>query len=391
VSTVLLALLLASQGVGIINVGQSTCIGTTATPARTTVDDGNFRFTTNAFLAGLDGQGGFNSTGVDWPLSALTEATFESPWSQSARQFRAVTGSPVTVFGNCVGGIQYSAMKKGTVSFDRLEKLIEGFGARVPNARVAAVLAYNGEANTQAATPRATFAANLLEWQTDIQAKVRLSTRTGASTTVPLVVRQLASWTHYNTTGFIALGQYDAMKANPGRIVVAGGGYPFVYSGDGVHPTADGSCHMGAMMGRVAGFVSMDPWWRPLMPISVTRVANVITVAFNVPSPPLVVDTTLVTAQTNRGFEYTDATTSASISSVSCGATTCTITLNTTPTGGTRLLRYAYTGTNGDNAGPTAGPRGNIRDSGGNAASVTCNGTPIPLHNWLVTFEEDVP
>jgi hypothetical protein len=62
------------------------------------------------------------------------------------------------------------------------------------------------------------------------------------------------------------------------------------------------------------------------------------------------------------------------------------VTLASTPTGASRRIRYAYTGTSGNAAGPTTGMRGNLRDSD----TTTC-GSGTVLRNWSVHFEEAVP
>jgi hypothetical protein len=67
------------------------------------------------------------------------------------------------------------------------------------------------------------------------------------------------------------------------------------------------------------------------------------------------------------------------------GSDTVAITLAATPTGANKRLRYAYTGVPGNAAGPTSGPRGNLRDSD---ATPSLYGNP--LYNWCVHFDKPV-
>jgi hypothetical protein len=61
------------------------------------------------------------------------------------------------------------------------------------------------------------------------------------------------------------------------------------------------------------------------------------------------------------------------------------ITLASAPTGANSRLRYAYTGTLGNDAGPTSGPRGNLRDS-----DATESPSGRTLYNWCVHFDNPV-
>src|SRR5262249_9079295 len=125
--------------------------------------------------------------------------------------------------------------------------------------------------------------------------------------------------------------------------------------------------------------------WTPLKPKTITRAGAVITVTFDVPTPPLVMDTALVSNPGNFGFEYTDSSASPpTINSVQVtGPTTVQITLSATPAGANQRLRYAYSGVPGNPGGPTTGPRGNLRDSDAEA-SLYGN----TLYNWCVHFDK---
>ncbi len=119
-----------------------------------------------------------------------------------------------------------------------------------------------------------------------------------------------------------------------------------------------------------------------------TAAGAILRIKFLVPKPPLVFDTTLITNPGNLGFEFAeDGAAPAVISQVALeGADTVKITLSKAPSGGNAKVRYAFTGTSGQNAGATTGPRGNLRDSD---PAVSRHG--YPLYNWAVHFELPVP
>ncbi len=127
--------------------------------------------------------------------------------------------------------------------------------------------------------------------------------------------------------------------------------------------------------------------WEPLRPKAVTRDGAVITVAFHVPKPPLVIDTTRVAPAAHHSFAYADASGAAApaIASVDlAGPDTVKITLASAPTGGERRLRYAMNQEPG--IGTPHGARGNLRDS-----DDTPSQHGYDLHNWAVHFDVAVP
>jgi hypothetical protein len=117
-------------------------------------------------------------------------------------------------------------------------------------------------------------------------------------------------------------------------------------------------------------------------------VGATITVAFYVPEPPLVLDTTLVSDPGAYGFEYIDDSGAPpAIAAVALASDeTLAITLQSVPSGSNQRLRYAFTGIPGALAGATTGPRGNLRDSD---ATVSHHG--YPLYNWCVHFDKPIP
>jgi hypothetical protein len=293
----------------------------------------------------------------------------------------------VSVHG--VGGTAYVGLKKGTAAF------ANGIAQAKAGHDLTAALGYthtvrvvttvHGESDHVASN--AAYEANLVEWQHDYETDVKAVT--GQVGTLPFLQTQMSSWTKYGqATSAIPEAQLAAHVNNPGKIVLVGPKYDLEYAADGVHLTNLGYRHMGEQYAKAYRRVVLEKRaWEPLRPIQITRVGAVITVKFVVPAPPLVLDTKLVSNPGHYGFEYRDDTAPPAIASVAlAGPDTVTITLAAAPTGANKHLRYAFLGVPGASAGPTTGPRGNLRD-----ADATASPNGYKLYNWCVHFDEAVP
>ena len=134
--------------------------------------------------------------------------------------------------------------------------------------------------------------------------------------------------------------------------------------------------------------------WRPLYITGAAVNGNLVTLSYNIPSPPLVFDTQAIRDPGNRGFVYTDDSAAMpSISKVELvnGGTQVRIALSAPPTApaGHRHVEYAWVGSTacgggGCGAGPLTGPRGNLRDSDP-LTSLLAGVEPTRLYNWAAT------
>jgi hypothetical protein len=127
--------------------------------------------------------------------------------------------------------------------------------------------------------------------------------------------------------------------------------------------------------------------WKPLQPKSHIRQGNVCVVTFDVPSGPLVLDTTAVSNPGNYGFALVDSAGAAlTISSVSqIGPDRIKIVAAASIPSGAKV-RYAWGDGATANSGPTTGARGNLRDSAGDRLMSDFG----KLHNWCVIFERTI-
>lgn len=248
----------------------------------------------------------------------------------------------------------------------------------------------------------AAYAAKLAQWQGHWTADI--NGRTSHTGEIPLIVDQMHSWTVTGpawttpTVGGqgaaypvgVPIGQWQAARDNPTKIYLCTPKYMLHHWTDGIHLTNASARWLGAMQGRcVDRVVRQGSAWRPLVPGRITRSGAVVTLEYHVPAGVLVLDTANVSMPVagNYGFEwYEESGSGTTISSVALtGANTVAITLSGTPTGTNQRIRYAYTGVRYNRAGPTTGPRGNLRDT---ETATSIDGDP--LWDWGITFDEPV-
>jgi len=266
----------------------------------------------------------------------------------------------------------------------------------------------------------------LVEWQQDYEASSKAIT--AQTQPVPLFVMGLSGWTgpapyaaepqspRYSP---LATQQYNAHVSAPGKVILVGPGY-FVDQGTQTFPSTSPECLHQSIVGErqvgeyfakvYARVIFKGETWEPVRPKAVTRVANTVTVEYHVPVPPLVLDTTLVTAPDkdgfaaeNYGFEYRTgghAGPRIEITNVAVtGPTTVTITLAMTPAGADHRLLYAQNqrpygqGCTGPGVQRNAstyqgGARGNLRDSDTTPSRYDAG---APLYNWGVIYDVPVP
>lgn len=279
---------------------------------------------------------------------------------------------------NGYSGYALAQLNKGTVPYNlALSQVTSGYSIAQTAGKtfmVGAMFWTQGETN--AADTMAAYRDALkqlaLDWDTDTKAI------TGQTVDVPLICYQTAT----NGTTNVALGQLAA--ANESDLVyMACPMYQFDYY-DVQHINAISSKWLGAYYGLVYKRVVIDGEdWSPVQPLSHVLQGNVLLVTFNVPVRPLVLDTTLVPAQTNYGFTAVNSASAAvTINSVEVvGPATVKFTLAASVAGG--KLRYGHNTATGKS--PFVGGCGNLRDSQGD--DMVYEVLDKPMHNWCVIFE----
>jgi hypothetical protein len=379
----------------ILSTGQSLAVGELSLPAISTSQPYD-----NLMLSpGLFGEVG--------PMRPLVEALGmdalrESPSSGMANTLRAMDPlqRPVVVGLHAYSALPYSFLKKGGTgrAFAQgiaqatvTKALVEAAGHRY---QPIAVTVVHGESD-YAGLSGARYEDFLREWQADYQSDV--NALTGSTAILPMFINQMNT----GSSGEIAVAQYRAHKNNPGKIFLVGPKYQYDYSSDRLHLTNVQSKHVGEMLGKVIRRVVIDGVsWNPLMPRSVRRAGTIVTIDFNIPVGTLKLDTTNLGLRPNHGFDFvqTGGSSSITIQSVALidGDTRLQLTLSAEPDGADPRIRYAWK-CNGGGIGYQSCGRGsdgthvggNVRDSDV-SVSPAIGSTGLPLHNWLVTFEEPI-
>lgn len=369
----------------VLGTGQSLASGTLGSPALSSSQP----YANRMFDSGVLAEAPRITTFV--PLIEQSVETMSSSFANLVTKLARDGGGShdLLVSAYALGGAPYASMKKGTPAYD---VTIAQAKAGLAIARAEGI-AYDVTAITSAdgggdhVAKNTHLADDLAQWQQDFESDIRALS--GQTSPIPLFNTQYSSWTEYDPTSPIPIAQLRAHVEHPGKVIVVGARYPFLYGPDGVHLTNEGYRMMGEYYARAYRRVVVEHGtWEPLRPKAVTRAGAVITVRFLVPAPPLVLDTTRASDPGNMGFEYTDdGPSTPTITAVAVtGADTVTVTLSAEPAGGNRRIRYAYTGIQGAHAGLQTGARGNLRDSD---ATPSRNG--YSLFDWCVHFDEAVP
>lgn len=314
--------------------------------------------------------------------SAGTRFALEKTNQWPERSF-ADSAAPVDTDFNvrtgAMSGAAYVNLKKGTGTYagntNNLAAGVNGASGATANGDIVIVRALgviHGEADSSFGTTRATYYANLIEWLADYTTDCQAIT--GQTEPLVMIANQVSFYQGTNP----AWALLDAHRAVE-HINCLGPIYHLPTAGGPPHLSNEGSLRLGEYMGKVYEVVVTNvERWNPVAPTSIVRDGATITVDFTVPHPPLVFDTTTLTARVNKGFTYSDDESSATITDVAItGDATVEITLSAVPTGANPKLRY----------GPPASTfGGNLRDSDPEVSSYD----GFPLRNWCCYFSDPV-
>ncbi len=358
----------------IISTGQSLSIGYNSVAISLTQPYSNLMF--------ADGVQAVDN--FDDPLIPLVEADVETMSSALANEVSSLEieegrthDALVSVHG--IGGSTYDQIKKGTLCYTNgMAQVAGGLAQAVALGKtyiVRCVTCVHGESDRVENTPN--YFDDLLEWQSDYEADIQ--EMTGQTDAVPMFISACSAQDGTPGTIDVVLNMLDAHVARPGKIILVTPKFHLTYS-DGLHLDAEGYSHMGELYAKAYRRVIIEGGvWEPVHPSGITRDGAVITVTYYVEAPPLVVDTTIVEAQTNYGFTYVkddEESTVVAITSVEIiNDTQIEVTLASDPAG-PGFLRYIHA---------TNNAIGNIRDS-----DATPSRFDYLLYNWGVAFRRPV-
>ena len=137
--------------------------------------------------------------------------------------------------------------------------------------------------------------------------------------------------------------------------------YPYACVNEKIHIDAQGQQSIGALAANTVSWIIKDKSrFRGLIPLKATVFDNIVRIAFNVPNPPLTLDTIQVSKAHLYGFSVINDKNKDIAQSIDIDNNSVKILCSESPIG--CRIRYAV---NGDymKSGNLHGPRGNLRDS----------------------------
>lgn len=195
---------------------------------------------------------------------------------------------------------------------------------------------------------------------------------------------QLASFENSGlTVPKISLALLHVAVENPDKVAISTPMYMVPYA-DGYHLINASYKKVGAHFGLAFKRWIIDGV-RPdvVRVISRRRQGRIIELKFNVASPPLKFDVSMVTANANMGFGLIDANGDAigiNAPLITQPDTVQIVAIADIPDGASVTIGWSGSGV----VGPVVGPRTNLRDSQGDHLKFDVAGENYPVHNWAV-------
>jgi hypothetical protein len=249
---------------------------------------------------------------------------------------------------------------------------------------VGAITWTQGESDDSGRTSIPAYIARLRTLRADVDRDAKAMT--GQKQDVEMITYQVATHRRFDQPyPHIALALLEASHEDP-HIHLAVPMYIFSYL-DGGHTDNRSTEWMGAYYGLVLKRILVDhATWMPLEPLTWQRFGATAVLRFNVPAPPLRWDTTQVAGNSDYGFSLRlPSGNLLPIRSVSItGPDEVRITAQSAIPAGTHV-EYAFNGVG--IAGSRYGPRGNLRDSQGDAIRFNDGRESMRLDNWCVIFD----
>jgi hypothetical protein len=312
------------------------------------------------------------------PCSGACDAFIQAYPERTFQLFACASGqSSQSVASLSKGGQYYSRLISNISSAN---SIADSIGQTFS---MGSILWTQGEADYTAATSYYDYRNALVQLIND--ANTDVDSITGQSTNVPFIMGQCASQNR-TAAGMInpvvALADLDLAKTDS-NFTIATPMYMFDYLVDNTHLADTSYRILGGYYGYALKKLMVDGVKNFLYPVSFTGATNKITIIFNVPVRPLVLDTVRVTNPGSYGFNALDSLgNQIKIKSVAIVSDTSVLIICARAPS---VITYAINGTF-KKAGRTSGPRGCLRDSQGDSIPFG----NWPLHNWCVIFKQNL-
>jgi len=225
------------------------------------------------------------------------------------------------------GSYRIDQLEKGTTWYNSSLIPMINAGASLGDYSCSVVAWIQGERDADLMTDYSTYKSKLVALQSDIAADVL--SESGQDSPTYLLVAQICSYAQKSDA--VARAQFDAPKENS-KIFTILPTYRIPY-GTNIHFSAAGAKLAGAYFGRA--YEQMLRGYEPdsLRAVSATVFENRVTIAFDVPHLPLVLDDTQLAPVEDYGFSVLEDGIPVSISDVGVTGNTVIITLDNTPSG----------------------------------------------------------
>lgn len=178
-------------------------------------------------------------------------------------------------------------------------------------------------------------------------------------------------------------GQIELVRDDP-MFMASGPTYPYSFIEERVHLDGISQKRLGYLAGLSIIRILESKPGKGLIPEQFSVRGDTVIVKFNIPVPPLVLDTTAVKKAANYGFSVIDSTNNNILIKVILENDILKLLCKRTPSG--TKVRYAVNGVK-DKNGYRDGPRGNLRDSQGSNVTASILNKSYRLDNWCFQFD----
>lgn len=341
-------------------------------------------------------------------IESLSEDTWrgESPIAGTFDYFTKIYGKEkgVRFLGsvNGVGGISITGLAKNTEPFMRIKNdLVAGkklCDEKKESFSMPFFVWTQGETDQMNKQTQEWYIDKMLTLINDVD--ILAKSITGQTNRVLCLGYQVSTHLNYfksNPTDYpsIALAQLKMALDDSSGYVMTTPLYPFNYSDDGVHLSAEASKLYGAYVGYVAKKVLVEgKKWKPIHPTNYKVTSKngkwALQIEFYTPVPPLVIDTTVVTNPGNFGFTLVKGSgEKIGIKSIKVlNKTSIILDLEEPPINA--KLCYGMTHKEFQKSSYNSGARGCLRDSQGEKVRETILTKEYKMHNWLPFFELEI-
>ena len=300
----------------------------------------------------------------------------------------------VCIFPGGQGATVLANLSKGTEPYEKFLKDIEnayeiakgkGWDFEVP-----AVCYMQGESDIED-YPNTNYKKLLKQLSTDLNRDIKQITNQKKD--IRIICYQsnnVSGGDHYIQDSFecaesnIPQTQMELIRDNT-SFWASGPTYPYTFARERIHINSEGQ----KLIGNLAALSALDiirgkEKRYGVIPINITKNGKEIVIHYNVPVPPLQLDTIAVKKTRNYGFGVITQQNRDILTEVKLEGDS--IRLICSKIVDTCKVRYAINGEH-KKSGYLKGPRGNLRDSQGDEEKVIILGKHFPLHNWGYQFD----